>query len=115
MDPSAEQLDADASAAAAAAAQAEVARAAAQAEADAKEKAEKAAENAATLAGILSSFPRHLIFFEGKSADNDIVFNPQVNPSLQLRLWQEKSVSFPYFEDLLLPWEGYLYGILFIC
>ena len=53
MDPSAEQLDADASAAAAAAAQAEVARAAAQAEADAKEKAEKAAENAATLAGIL--------------------------------------------------------------
>ena len=61
-----------------------------------------------------SSFPRHLIFFEGKAADNDIVFNPQVNPSLQLRLWQEKSVSFPYFEDLLLPWEGYLYGKEFI-
>ena len=51
------------------------------------------------------------MFFEGKAADNDIVFNPQLNPSLQLRLWQEKSVSFPYFEDLLLPWEGYLYGI----
>ena len=48
MDPSVEQLDADARAAAAAAAQAEVARAAAQAE------AEKAAESAATLAGILN-------------------------------------------------------------
>jgi len=39
-----------------------------------------------------------------------IVFNPLVNPVLQLRLWQEKSVSFPYFEDLLLPWEGYLFN-----
>jgi len=36
-----------------------------------------------------SSFPRHLIFFEGKTTDNDIVFNPQVNPRLQLRLWQD--------------------------
>ena len=27
---------------------------------------------------------------------------------------QEKLVSFPYFEDLLLPWEGYLFGIAFI-
>ena len=44
------------------------------------------------------------------------VFNPQVNPVLQLRLWQEKSVPFPYLEleDLLLPWEGYLYGTEFI-
>ena len=50
MDPSVEQLDADARAAAAAAAQAEVARAAAQAE------AEKAAEDpAATLAGIFKA------------------------------------------------------------
>ena len=81
MDPSVEQLDAEARAAAAAAAQAEVARAAAQAEADAREKAEKAAENAATLAGILKAI---------------------------------KDSSFPYFEDLLLPWEGYLYGIEFI-
>ena len=45
-------MDAEARAAAAAAAQAEVARAAAQAEADAKEKA---AESAATLAGILQA------------------------------------------------------------
>ena len=43
-----------------------------------------------------------------------IVFNPLVNPVLQLRLWQEKSVSFPYFEDLLLPWEGYLFGAVFV-
>ena len=37
-----------------------------------------------------------------------------INPVLQSRLWQEKSVSFPYFEDLLLPWEGYLSGTEFI-
>ena len=43
MDPSVEQLDAEARAAAAAAAQAEVARAAAQAEADAREKADESA------------------------------------------------------------------------
>jgi len=53
--------------------------------------------------------PRHLIFFESKATDTDHVFNPQINPVLQLRLWQEKSVSFPYFEALLLPWEGYLF------
>ena len=41
-------------------------------------------------------------------------FNPLVNPVLQLRLWQEKSVSFPYFEDLLLPWEGCLFGAVFV-